>query len=93
MCVELTHTNTNDFYRFDDKTCLKIKNNKVSLPLGFIGDEQIKVVKFMLNSVYIKVNINNNRKMTFIDKYGNEMSTELDYVNNNLLETDMNICD
>jgi len=96
MCIKLDYTNRNDFYRFDDMSCLKIKNGIVTLPTGSISnnDGYDKRVNAILSASYIEVNMDNSREMVFIDSTGNKFVQDyLYYRSANLVETDLLICD
>jgi len=96
MCIKLDYINVNNFYKFDNISCLKIKNNIATLPTGFLGNDEgyDKLVNAILNAIYIEVNMDNSRQMCFIDSLGNKfIQYHLDYGSNNLIESDMRICD
>ena len=93
MCIKLDYTNRNDFYRFDDMSCLKIKNGIVALPTGFIGSGIDRHVIPILNATYVEVNIDNSRKIVFIDSIENKVAQELFYGSGNLIESDLGLCD
>jgi len=94
MCIKLDYTNRNDFYRFDEMSCLKIKNGIVTLPTGFIGNDERydKRVNAILSAAYIEVNIDNSKQMVFIGSIGNKFSQDyLYYRSSNLIESDLRI--
>ena len=103
MCIKLDYTNTDNFYRFDNKmggpfstkdkmSCLKIKDGIITFPTGFIGtDYSIEFISAIINAKYVEVNINNSRQIVYIDSIGNRYSTDLNFPNN-LIEEDMQIC-
>ena len=94
MCISLDYTNVDDFYRFDNITCLKIKNNIATLRTGLIGSGDDERFRAILSTAYIEVNIDNNRQMVFIDSIGNKFTQNyLEYGSNNLIESDMRLCD
>jgi hypothetical protein len=92
MCVKVDYSNTEAFYRFDEITCLKIQDSIATMPIGFLGEHPIEPGKSILNSQYVEVNMNKTRKMIFYDNNWNSCSTNLDYRNNNLRESDMSVC-
>ena len=94
MCVRLDYTNIDSFYRFDDMSCLKIKNSILTLPTGSLAIEDDERVLAILNADYIEININNSRQMVFIDSIGNKFARDyLYYRSSNLIERDMELCD
>lgn len=95
MCIKLDYTNTDNFYRFDDMSCLKIKNGIITLPTGFIGSDEgyDKRRDAILSAAYIEVNIDNNRQKVLIDSIGNKFSEDLYYGSHNLIESDLRLCD
>jgi hypothetical protein len=93
MCIKIDYSNIDSFYIFDEQSCLKIKDNIVTMPTGAIGNRNSDLVSYILNSTYIEVNINQNRKIIFYNKKGESYSIELYYPNNNLRESDMTACD
>ena len=104
MCIELDYTNTDSFYRFESKaggafgseyrmSCLKIKDGIVTFPTGFIGtDYSIKIVNAIVNAKYIEVNMDNSRQIVYIDSVGNRYSADFGFPSNNIIESDMEIC-
>jgi hypothetical protein len=95
MCVKLDYTNVDDFYKFDDMTCLKIKNGILSLPVAINNNDGYdKYVIAVLSASYIEVNMDNSRQMAFIDSLGNRfVENYLYYRNGGLTESDMRLCD
>ena len=95
MCIKLDYTNVDNFYRFDDMSCLKIKNGIATLPTSFIGNDEgyDKRVNAILSAAYIEVNIDNSKQRVFIDKLGNKYLANLFYGSGNLIESDMRLCD
>jgi len=91
MCLDLDYTNVDSFYRYDKYTTLKIKNNKAVLPIGPLGNVNNEMVKFIINSKYVKVNMNQNRKYVYYNR--NDSLVENWYFgNNNLKEEDLLRC-
>jgi hypothetical protein len=102
MCIKLDYANIDNFYRFNDMSCLKIKNNIATFPIGFLSNNDGsandgcggKRRNAILNAVYIEMNINNNGQIVFIDSLGNKfVQNYLEYGTNYLRENDMRICD
>ena len=59
MCIKLDYTNVDNFYRFDNMSCLKIKNGIITLPTSSLSNDAEKSnerVNAILNAVYIEVN-------------------------------------
>jgi len=92
MCVQIDSSNTYDFYRFDEFTCLKIKDSIASMPIGFIGNQSTRSVSQILNSAYVEVNLNQNKKVVYYNSNRDTISKNLYYRNNNLKKEDLSIC-
>ena len=97
MCIKLDYTNVGDFYKFNELSCLKIRNGIITLPTGSLSNDAVKSnkrVNAILSAVYIEVNMDNSRQMVFIDSLGNKFIQDyLYYRSGNLIESDMRICD
>jgi hypothetical protein len=96
MCIELDSTNTNEFYRFENLSCLKIKNDIITLPTGPLSNDAVKsneCVNAILSAIYIEVNMDTNKQMCFIDSAGNRFYQDLYFRSSNLKEEDMLLCD
>lgn len=95
MCVKIDSTNTNSFYRFDECSCLRIKDGIASMPTNFIGEETSPSTIAILEAVYVEVNPNNSRTVVFINKNGKRTVSDWYYFfdNINLSENDLLICD
>ena len=104
MCIKLDYTNIDKFYWFCDKTgglfssedknsCLKIKNGIATFPTGSIGsDDWSERETAIFNAKYIEVNIDSSRQIVYIDSVGNRYSIPLNFPSNNLIESDMRVC-
>lgn len=92
-CIKLDSTSTMSFYRYDKMSCLKIENNIATFPVGFLGDGDTKISSFILQSVYVNLNMEEKGKVLFYNKENEFISLDLYFGNNNLRESDMNICD
>src|SRR5690554_7615247 len=91
MCVDLDYSSVDSFYNYDKYTTLKIKNNKVVLPIGFIGSYSDKSIEFILKATYVKVNMNQNQQYIFYNR-NDSLVRRWYYENNNLKEEDMSKC-
>lgn len=86
ICVRIDTTNTTDFYRFNDYTCLKIHNGIATIPTG--------CVELMSEAKYVEVNKNKNMKMVFYNKdRGVILGYDLSYWSPCVTEYDMSRCD
>lgn len=93
VCIKLDYCNIDSLYIFDKMSCLKIENGVVTLPSNSISIEDDRHVRPILDAVYVEVNMENSKQMVFIDSLGNKFFKDLDYPNNNLIESDLRLCD
>ena len=91
ICVRLTHSNIDSFYRYDkigDGMGLKIKDNLASLPIGGYDARDS-----LHNYSYIQVNINGSNQIIFSNEKGDSLALPLSYRAGGLFEEDFNVCD
>ena len=86
ICVRIDTTNTADFYRFNDYTCLKIHNGIATIPTG--------CVELISEAKYVEVNKNKKMKMVFYNTDKKViLEYDLSYWSPDVTEYDMSRCD
>lgn len=96
MCIQLDYTNVDNFWKFDDMSCLKIYKNIATIPTNSLSNDAVKSnkrVNAILSATYIEVNMNNSKQMVFIDSLGNRYSQDLDYDSGGLTKGNLDLCD
>ncbi len=84
VCLRLDYTNQNNFYAFNDSICLKIKNGKAIMSIGFVASTDKKIK-------YIEVNLNNDRKERYFKVGGEVEEYDLTLSSNGVLESDLKL--
>lgn len=86
VCLDLDYSNTKDFYVFNEFACLRIKDGKAIMSIGFVmqNDEKVK---------YIEVNIKGDKKERFFKEGGGVDEYEMTLASNGILKEDMKNCD
>ena len=87
LCVDITKTNTPDFYRFDDQMALQIKEGTAVVPVGLVSQ------KYLRRFSYVKVNENHNKLIILYGGNGDADTLVLDYCHGGISEQNMNLCD
>ena len=85
VCIKLDYTNIKNFYMFNDMSCLRIKNNKAIMSIGFVSESDKKIN-------YVEININGDGKERYYKEGGGFDESDLTLASNNLIETDMKFC-
>ncbi|MDR1793325.1 MAG: hypothetical protein LBR36_07805 [Bacteroidales bacterium] len=93
MCVKIDYATVNDFFMFDENSCLKIQNGIATLPTGSLSMEESEHVKDILNATYIEINMNNSNQIVFFDSNNIKTYHDLYYGNSLLKEKDLQLCD
>ncbi len=87
LCIEIDHSNTSDFYRFDEYMGLRIENGVAVVPMGSSHSSE-NLRKYS----YVKVNENHNKKVILSDNKGKSDTLLLDYCHEGMDESNMSIC-
>jgi hypothetical protein len=92
ICLIIDYSSVDSFYLFNKYACLKIDNNIATLPIGFIGNKSGRKTEFILRANYVKVNLELDGNTCFYDASGDVMCMESFFQSNNLIESDMRLC-
>lgn len=91
ICVRITHSNIDSFYRFDkigDGLALKIKDSIASLPIGgYDANDSLE------NYSFVQVNIKGSNLIIFSNNQGDTLKLPLSYRTGGLFESDFSRCD
>lgn len=85
VCLKLDYSNIKSFYVFNESVCLKIKDGKAIMSIGFVmqNDKKIK---------YIEVNMQADKKERFFKEGGEVDEYDMTLASNGILEADMKFC-
>ncbi|MBO9583459.1 MAG: hypothetical protein J7574_04800 [Flavobacterium sp.] len=85
VCLKLDYSNIDNFYVFNESACLKIKDGKAIMSIGFVMQNEAKVK-------YIEVNMHGDKKERYFKEGGEVDEYEMTLASNGIIESDIKFC-